>query len=55
MGKKKLDINSQKLQISIERAIEWLTSSGIQNKVGKKSGSVNAWYDLYTLKSMVIL
>ena len=45
MGKKKLELNSKKLKASIDCAIEWLTNSGIQNSIGNKNGSVNAWYD----------
>ncbi len=39
-------IKSQKIQTSIDNSIEWLINSGIQNKSGNKSGSVNAWYDI---------
>lgn len=46
MGKKKLVINSKKINTSIDHAIEWLVSSGIQNSTGKRAGSVNAWYDI---------
>ncbi len=45
MGKKKLELNSKKLRASIDCAIAWLTNSGIQNSIGNKNGSVNAWYD----------
>ncbi len=46
MGKKKLVLNSKKIKNSIDSAIEWLLKSGIQNTIGNKSGSVNAWYDV---------
>ena len=46
LGKKELVIKSQKIQTSIDNSIEWLINSGIQNKSGNKSGSVNAWYDI---------
>ena len=39
-------INSNRIKISIEHAVEWLTKSGIQNSTGSRSGSVNAWYDI---------
>ena len=39
-------INSKKINTSIDHAIEWLVSSGIQNSTGKRAGSVNAWYDI---------
>ena len=46
MGKKKLDLNSNKLSKSIESAVDWLVKSGIQNTKSPKKGSVNAWYDI---------
>ena len=46
MGKKKLDLNSNKLSKSIESAVDWLVKSGIQNTKSHKKGSVNAWYDI---------
>ena len=45
MGKKKLDLNLSKLNLSLELATTWVEKSGIQNTSGKNSGSVNAWYD----------
>ena len=45
MGKKKLDLNLNKIENSIDQGIHWLINSGIQNKKGNRSGSVNAWFD----------
>lgn len=47
MGKKKLDININKLSNAIQNSQDWLLNSGIQNSSKKKKlfGSINAWYD----------
>ena len=54
MGKKKLVLNSKKIKNSIDSAIEWLLKSGIQNTIGNKSGSVNAWYDVKKKKNILL-
>ena len=54
MGKKKLDLNLNKIENSIDQGIHWLINSGIQNKKGSRSGSVNALVFLYKKTIIVI-
>ena len=35
----------KKIENALDNAIDWLISSGIQNKKTKLKDSVNAWYD----------
>jgi rhamnogalacturonyl hydrolase YesR len=45
MGIKQLEKEINKIDNSIDSAVNWLIYSGIQNKKAKLKDSVNAWYD----------